>query len=241
VSGSDRWLFVSDVDHTLTGDEATLARLSEALRAAAGRIVLAYNSSRPCASVRQTLAAMPQMAVPDYLAGAMGTELQQGALGQPVAGYARHFDHDWHDERIRALATELGFEPHPEEFQTRFKASYDVPNAEAVRQIRRRLEGLGLEAKVVYSGGKDLDVIPRSAGKGAVVRYLQSRLQIDAHRVVVAGDSANDREMFVDPYRGIVVANASPALKEVRCNRVYHAASPHAGGVLEGLRFWGAL
>lgn len=241
MSGKDRWLFVSDVDDTLTGDGPALARLSEALRLAAGRVTVVYNSSRPCASVRQTLAATPQMAGPDFLAGAMGTELQEGTSGKPLEEYDRRFDRGWYREQIEVLAAELGLKAHPEEFQTPFKASYDVPVAASIPSIQRRLQQSGIEAKVIYSGGKNLDIIPRPAGKGTVVAHLQSWLNIEPGRVVVAGDSANDQEMFVEPYKGIVVANASPALKKLRGDHIYHAALPHAGGVLQGLRFWGVL
>ena len=240
VSEHERWLFVSDVDDTLTGDDDALAKLMDALAAARDWVVLAYNSSRPCASLRQTFREKPQMLTPDFLVGAMGTEIEDGASGEVVAAYSARLD-GWQRDRIQAMMATMPFTPHPEAFQTRFKASYDVPDEDSYRQVLARLQAEDIDAKVVYSGGKNLDIIPRAAGKAAVIDFLRQSLQIPAEQVIVAGDSGNDVDMFVDPYKGIVVANADPELKARRGDNIYQAQARHAAGVLEGLRHWGVL
>jgi sucrose-phosphate synthase len=58
---------------------------------------------------------------------------------------------------------------------------------------------------------------------------------------VVAGDSGNDVEMFVAPFRGIVVGNADEDLKRLSGPHIYKAEKAHAAGLLEGLRYWGVL
>ena len=237
----ERWLFVSDVDDTLTGDDDALDELMAALGAARERLVLAYNSSRPCASLRETFQEKPQMLTPDFLVGAMGTEIEDGASGEVVAAYSARLGNGWQGDRIRAMMETMPFTPHPEAFQTRFKASYDVPAEDSYRQVVACLQGEGIDAKVVYSGGKNLDIIPRAAGKAAVIDFLHQLLDIPAKRVVVAGDSGNDLDMFVDPYKGIVVANADPELKALPGDNIYQAQARHAAGVLEGLRHWGVL
>lgn len=241
MSGRERWLFVSDVDDTLTGDDDALAELMEALAAGREWIVLVYNSSRPCASLRRTLGEKPQLLTPDFLIGAMGTEIQEGVSGKEVTAYVERLGERWQGERIRSLMARLPFTPHPEEFQTRFKASYDVPDEASYREVVELLQAEGIEAKVVYSGGKNLDIVPHTAGKAAVIDFLRQPLAIAAERVVVAGDSGNDLDMFVDPYKGIVVANADPVLKTLQGKNIYRAQAKHAGGVLEGLRYWGVL
>lgn len=236
----NRWLFVSDVDDTLVGDEAALADLAEALQTTSAQLIIAYNSSRPCASLRQTLRSVSHLPMPDYLIGALGTEIQIGASGEPWTGHTQQFSQGWSRDKIATLMNDLGCVAHAPEFQTPFKASYDVPSP-AYNRVLAELQATGLAIKIIYSGGKNLDIIPQAAGKGAIIDYLRRRLQIQPERVVVAGDSGNDLEMFIAPYRGIVVANATPELKKLQADHVYHAQSAYARGVLEGLRFWQVL
>lgn len=233
-----QWLFVSDVDDTLLGDDQALSQLGQALRSGSAHLTLVYNSSRPCASLRQTLATNPALPLPDYLAGAMGTEIEKGPSGEALADYARFLDQGWDRRRIDLLAGQFGLEPHPREYQTPFKASYDIPNQAIFETFQQDLAATGLQAKAIVSGVKNLDVIPARAGKGQVIQYLQRWLQIPPGQVVVAGDSGNDLEMFVEPYRGIVVANADPELKGRSGPFIYHAQGAYAAGVLEGLRHW---
>lgn len=236
-----QWLFVSDVDDTLLGDHAALARLSEALQAASANLITVYNSSRPCASLRQTLATVLVLPSPNYLVGAMGTEIQDGVSGQNLPDYSEYLSQGWNRDRIAAIMNDMGFTAHIPEYQTPFKASYDVSGAASYDLVVDRLQAETLEAKVIYSGGKNLDIIPQTAGKGSVIEYLRRQLQIDPEQVVVAGDSGNDLEMFVAPYRGIVVANAAPELKQLQGDHIYHARLAYAAGILEGLRFWQVL
>jgi hypothetical protein len=237
---TDRWLFVSDVDDTLLGDDAALAQLMAALRDAP-HVTAAYNSSRPCASLRRSLAAVPQLDAPDYLIGGLGTEIEQGESGEALPGYTEFLGRNWDRPRIAALLQDIGLPPHAAEYQTPLKASYDVPDAATVEHVRQRLAAAGLSAKIIYSGGKNLDLIPQPAGKGGVINFLRQQLGIPPQRVVVSGDSGNDIEMFIAPYRGIIVGNADADLKQLNGEYIYQAQAVCAGGVLEGLNHWGVV
>jgi sucrose-6-phosphatase len=232
-----QWLFVSDVDDTLLGDNAALQQLTAAL-ADAPWLTVAYNSSRPCASLRRTMRENPRLRPPDFLIGALGTEILDGRTGAPITAYRDYLAGEWQRDRLTRLMAPLGFTPHPAEFQTPFKASYDVPDEAAFRQAEAELGRSRLAAKLIFSGGKKLDIIPQTAGKGAVIHFLQQWLAIPADRVVVAGDSGNDIEMFQPPWRGIIVGNADPDLKALQADHIYHAQAAYAAGVLEGLRYW---
>jgi sucrose-6F-phosphate phosphohydrolase len=234
---ADRWLFVSDVDDTLLGDDAALAELMAVLHDAP-HVTTAYNSSRPCASLRKSLAEVPQLVPPDYLIGGLGTEIEDGESGQPLAGYTEFLGKNWNRPRIAALLAKLGLAAHPAEYQTPLKASFDAPNEATVERVRRQLAEAGLSAKIIFSGGKNLDIIPRAAGKGGVIDYLHQQLSIPADRVVVSGDSGNDVEMFIAPYRGIIVGNADADLKQLTGEHIYQARARCAAGVLEGLKHW---
>ncbi len=235
-----KWLFVSDVDDTLLGDDAALQKLMVAL-AAAPHVTVAYNSSRPCASLRQSLAENLTLRPPDFLIGALGTEIENGRSGEPVTAYSQHLSPGWQRNQVDQLMRGLGFVPHDGRYQTPYKASYDIPGPEAYRQAQDALQAALLPAKTIYSMGKNLDVIPQSAGKGAVIQFLHQWLDIPANHVVVAGDSGNDVDMFLAPFRGVVVGNADADLKARQADHIYHAQAAYAAGVLEGLTYWGVV
>ena len=235
------WLLSSDVDDTLLGDDAALGRLTAALSQVRGTLTIAYNSSRPCASLRRSLAEHAMLPRPHYLIGALGTEIEHRDSEQALAEYGQFLSEGWNRESIATLMGNLGFEAHAPEYQTPFKASYDVPGLYNYLRARDQLARAGLHVKIIYSADRNFDVIPVAAGKGHAVEFLRRRLGIEAHRVVVAGDSANDRDMFLESFRGIVVANADDSLKNLSGPSIYHARTRCAAGVLEGLQHWGVL
>lgn len=236
-----KWLFVSDVDDTLLGQDSSLRALVLALEQVASTVAIVYNSSRPCASLRRSIETIPSLPVPDYLIGALGTEIQVGPTGRFLSEYSRHVDYAWNRQRVAEVAADQSLVAHADEFQTPFKASFDIPGSAAYHDIARGLEEEALKAKVIFSGGKNLDIIPIRAGKGNAIHFLRRQLEIDPAHVVVAGDSGNDLEMFAAPYKGIIVANADKDLSRLGNDHIYHASAARAAGVLEGLRYWGVL
>lgn len=235
------WLLVSDVDDTLTGDDDALDRLTAALQDESSAVTVAYNSSRPCDSIRATIAAHDSLPMPDYIIGALGTEIENGRSGRRLEGYERMLNRDWQRDAVDELARGMGFIPHAAEYQTPLKASYDIEGEAAYRRFLDGLARHGLQAKVIFSNRIKLDVVPEAAGKGRAIRYLVTQLGVAADHVVVAGDSGNDVDMFVAPFRGIVVGNADEDLRALTGGAIYFATDHHAAGVLEGLRHWGAL
>jgi hydroxymethylpyrimidine pyrophosphatase-like HAD family hydrolase len=68
------------------------------------------------------------------------------------------------------------------------------------------------------------------------VLYLQQVLGLPPERVIVAGDTGNDAQMFQTGLRGILPANALDELKQIAV-QPWHYPSPfaYAQGVLDGL------
>lgn len=231
---------ISDIDGTLLGDDDALQVLVDRIAGIRPRLRLAFATGRMYPSVRKALTktALPQ---PDAVICAVGTEIHRCPSGQLVEEWHRHLGRDWSADRVRQL---LGEQPdvelQPDDCQSDLKASFYVRDAPQQRlaDIRTLLREAGLRADVVYSSQRDLDVLPGGANKGTAAAFLASLWEIPPERVMVSGDSGNDRALFEQGFRGIVVANAHAELKELTGPNVYHAHRPFAGGILEGLEHW---
>ncbi len=229
-----RWLLVTDIDDTLDGDEDALRDFAERR----GDVLLVLNSSRPRASVEQTMSRFPPGLRIDGIVTALGTEIL--LHGEELAEWTDRF-RGWDRRVIDELLRSEGMAPHPPEMQTPYKASYSVPT-ERGEEIRAKLLERLPGTTVILSGKSDFDAIPLAAGKDKATLHVAERLGIDADGLVVAGDSGNDLAMFDAAPRAIAVGNARRELVErADPNRTYFAAAHHAAGILEGLRHWGAL
>ncbi len=139
-----------------------------------------------------------------------------------------------------ALAAVPGLVPQPEQAQGEHKVSYFVTEAPAVEAAARALAGDGVAARLVYSAGRFLDVLPRPASKGGALLRLVERYELSPAQVVVAGDSGNDRELLVTAADAgmvaVLVANHEPEMDDLRAYPGVLAASrPFCAGVAEGL------
>ena len=103
------------------------------------------------------------------------------------------------------------------------------------------MEAAGLRAKVVYSAGQFLDLLPIRSGKGEAVRYVAAKEDVAAENVITCGDTGNDLDMMRPElgFRSIAVGNATPELKDFRPEHVFHARAEYAAGIREGLEVYG--
>jgi sucrose-6F-phosphate phosphohydrolase len=178
---------------------------------------------------------------PDAIIGGVGTDIQLFPGGKPVEGWHETIGKNWDANRLReVLSGKPGLELQPEEFQSAFKVSYCLEDAgpEDLTGLRNRLRDAGIEASIVYSSARDLDFLPAGANKGSAAAFLVSRWGLPAGRVMVSGDSGNDRALFEQGFLGIVLENAHPELKKLQGPTIYHARQRFAGGVLEGVQYW---
>ncbi len=234
------WLLVSDIDDTLTGDDAALVALADAIETAGDALILAVNSSRPAVSVADTLAnVFPANLKPAAVITALGTEIS--VQGRALRDWQAQFA-EWPNARIHDLLSELGHRPHDKIYQTAHKVSFAVPGETAQVEARQALRDAGIDCQIIASGRDDFDVIPKSAGKAAATQHLSAHFAIDPSRLIVAGDSGNDLAMFRAAPHRIAVGNARRELVDaLEPGTFYHAKAAHAAGVHEGLIHFGAL
>ena len=234
ASDSRQWLLVTDVDDTLAGDWSSLCQFAKSCAS----VLLVLNSSRPRGSLATTLAEFPVELRVDGAVSALGTEIEIG--GRPCRDWQKQFV-NWDRSLVERILAKEGCEPHPDEMQTAFKASFAVPASRwsaVAEKIFQTVPG----SRVITSGKSDFDVTPATANKGAAALHVASILGIPRDRMIVAGDSGNDLSMFQVADRAIAVGNARRELIDAADPaRTYFARAPRAAGLIEGLLHWGAL
>jgi sucrose-6F-phosphate phosphohydrolase len=237
-------LFCSDLDGTLLGNPEASRRFKECWKGRQ-RPLLVYASGRLVQDVIDLLATgiLPW---PDYVIGGVGTQLYDGRRKRPVMEYNQAFRGRWDLRRVEAVVGSFpGVTSQPPEFLHPYKSSWYLDQAHpgVIEDLAHRLAAAGLDATVVYSGGRHLDVLPKGADKGSALKWLCERIPVALDTVLVAGDTGNDRSMFLLPnVRGIVVENAQPELIEAAVKvPTFNASRVLADGVIEGLRHFGIV
>lgn len=241
-------LLASDIDGTLLGDEEAAERFRRTWHALdrRERPLLIYNSSRAADDILSLVDAK-LLPVPDYVIGGVGTVIADGRLREQLQAFTNVLGPPFDAHAIAAVMQSVeGAAPRPQANQLPHKASWHLPDAgdDSIRDIATRFAAAGLDVKLIYSSGGDLDILPPTGGKGRALGWMCRKLAIGLDEVIVAGDTGNDREMFEMPHvRGVVVANALAELRQAVASdrRHFLARSSHADGVIEGLRHWGVI
>lgn len=233
------FLLAADVDGTLLGNIEGEIRIKDFVQQHGSHFYLAFVTGRSLSSVTR-LVSDERLPQPDFICGVVGTEIVD--VNDPHNGigskYASQVAAGWDPEAIYALGVGEGIRRQMyKEGQPRFQAGFDWDgHPKTLAAFRTRLSSL-TGIRILPCFGQYIDVLPYPVGKGGAVRFLGEELDLDPERIIVAGDSGNDREMFETGFKGILPVNALDELKAI-ANQPWHYQSllPAALGILDGLR-----
>lgn len=239
--------FSTDIDGTLLGKPDALARFNATWdkKLNPKLPILCYNTGRMLDDMRE-LVEDGYLVKPQYMICGVGTSIFNCDKEETIMQFSDVLEEGWDRDKVIAVLSEISKASlQPSHYQAPYKSSWYWNDAgiEELELLERTLEKAGLDVHVVYSSGKDLDVLPKYANKGNALSWLLKQLGISTDMALVAGDTGNDTAMFKKKgIRGIVVGNAQPELHELTVGLdVYRAEEDCADGVLEGLLHYGVV
>jgi sucrose-phosphate synthase len=238
-------LIITDIDHTLIGDEGSLKEFNMFLQKNRNKIGFAVATGRNAKSALSVLNDNNVIS-PELIISSVGSEIYYNQNNKLVysKGWDSYISYLWKRDKIIKVLSQFDFlKPQEDDKQEKFKISYYMNDSDGnLEKIKEALAKNKLKTNIIYSQGCFLDVLPHRASKGNAIRYLAFKWNISFEDIMVAGDSGNDTEMLKVALCGVVVANYSPEMEILKENkRIYFANNSFAGGILEGIRHYNFL
>ena len=201
----------------------------------ASDVHLAFVTGRGLESVLP-LISDPIVPTPDYVIADVGATLVHGESLEAVQPLQVDIDRRWVGaepilERLDGLTGLV-----PQAVPQERRCSFFVDDPGLLETVKDRL--VDLDCELLFSAGRYLDVLPPGVSKGSTLRALVDLLGVPKDSVLVAGDTLNDRSLFEEQFRGVLVGNAEEALKRaiVPSQQVLHARGHGAAGILEAIQ-----
>ncbi|MEO7960714.1 MAG: HAD family hydrolase [Ginsengibacter sp.] len=234
---------ISDIDGTLVDgkNHDGLDKLKQWIDAHKDKVVFGVASGRN-REVTEDAFSRYDLPKPDLLICSAGSEIFYTEKFIADNGWESHIDYQWkRKELMEELSVFPGITLQEPDAQWRFKLSYYVEKIfgeDDLANLYRFLDDRKFRVKILLTENKFLDLLPFRASKGSAVRYLSYKWKLPLDHFITAGNSGNDKDMLKGKTRGIVVANYSPELEDLRKNKsIYFTENLLSGGVLEGINF----
>ena len=231
-------LLATDLDGTLVGDDTALLQLNSQLTTLrnSGQLKLAYVTGRSL-EMYNDLKKEKDLLVPDALIAAVGSEIYIDGIRQMNWPNVSHWDIEHISE---VLSSYPDVRPQPPTEQRNYKLCYYFYDGnDSIAKIQA---DLGIEYTAIYSSNSFLDILPTGVDKASAIKQLCSIWGLPETVVIAAGDSGNDISMLTS-YKGIIVGNASAELLRWQSTssntELYVAQACQAGGIFEGLQYFG--
>lgn len=225
-------LLCTDLDRTLVPNggepESPDARSLFGRLAARPEVTLVYVSGRDADRVKAVIEQF-DLPTPDFVVADVGTsifDIRSSDAWRRNAEWDADIAQDWGDtgsDRIDdALANLAILEDQEPSKQGRFKRSFyfdsGISESELTGTVRDRLSPLNLPTTLIYSIDEPrnlglLDVLPERANKLHAVTFLLESLDLAVDQALYCGDSGNDLAVLASSVPGVLVANASSAVR----------------------------
>jgi sucrose-phosphate synthase len=235
---------ISDLDGTLIDgkNEEGLKELKQWMTEHKDKIVFGVASGRN-KEITQEALMTNGINNADIMICSAGSEIYYTNKFIPDNGFESHIDYQWKREELqKALEKLRGIRLQEPEAQWPYKLSYYVNNdfdEDDIANLYKFLDDRKLRAKLLITENHYLDVLPFRAGKGNAVHYLSYKWKIPPENFITAGNSGNDIDMLKGKAKGIVVANHSPEMEQLKKSKnIYFASKALAAGVLEGINHY---
>lgn len=238
-------ILATDLDGTLVGSRTAVYDFNRYMVKYMNCFLLVYITGRVFASAWQ-LITRENLLFPDVLITDMGTEIYIAPHFGLDPAWEERMCSAWDAADARSLVSSLEG-PQVREMRSRFRLSLSIDKTvyqNTLLRLNKAVDQAGLPVKVVPVAAGAVDLVPACAGKGLALCYVQERCQISKEQTFVCGDSGKDLSMFIKGFKGIVVGNARPELKNAlkfKSREVYFSKSYYASGILEGLRKYGVV
>jgi sucrose-phosphate synthase len=233
----------TDIDRNLLGDSEAISRFSEVMRKKRSGVAFGIATCRSLKGAIQFLR-QEQLPPPDVLITSVGTEIHYAPKLVTDSAWRDHINHLWNPWGVHRLLDELpGLTLQPKQEQSFYKISYSIDPTVApdLTEIVRLLRHDEQTVNAFLSFGRNLDIIPVRASKGAAIRYVADQWGIPIERVLAAGGSGADEDMMRGNTLAVVVANRhQEELSQLDSDaaRIYFAERPYADGILEAIDYY---
>ena len=233
-------LLICDIDNTLVGSAPCVATFRNWHRRQDG-LAFGVATGR---SFHSAMSILEQQNAPSPLVmiTSVGSEIYHrdpnGTTFTRDRRWQSHISKGWDRNRVLAALSDIpDLHPQAPLEQRPYKISYFTDGDLATtRKVETRLTQNGLQASVIHSHGRYLDILPICASKGAAIEHVRQSFALSPDAVFAAGDSGNDIDMLRTVAQSIIVANYSDGLAErADLAHSYVARRAHALGIIEGV------
>ncbi|KAG5243860.1 sucrose-phosphatase [Salix suchowensis] len=234
LKATARLMIVSDLDHTMVDhhdpENMSLLRFN-ALWEACYRndSLLVFSTGRSPTLYKQLRKEKP-MLTPDITIMSVGTEITYGTAMVPDDGWVGVLNQKWDRNIVTEEAgkfPELTLQSETEQRPHKVSFYVDKANAQNVTKVLSEIFAKrGLDVKIIYSGGMDLDILPQGAGKGQALAYLHKKFKTEGKLL---------------PILLSVVSNAQEELLQWHAEnakdnpKVIHATERCAAGIIQAI------